>query len=73
MLFLSVKNREIVSQVEKKLSPPLISLLSSEHEIQYVALRNMQLIAMKRPSILAGDVKVRYSLCIESLLFPVLN
>ena len=32
----------------KKLSPPLVTLLSAEPEIQYVALRNINLIVQKR-------------------------
>ena len=32
----------------KKLAPPLVTLLSAESEIQYVALRNINLIVQKR-------------------------
>ncbi len=32
----------------KKLSPPLVTLLSAEPEIQYVALRNINLIVQKK-------------------------
>lgn len=39
-------------------APPLVTLLSSEPEIQYVALRNINLIVQKRPSILAHEIKV---------------
>jgi AP-1 complex subunit beta-1 len=42
----------------KKLSPPLVTLLSAEPEIQYVALRNMDLIVQKRPTILSRDIRV---------------
>jgi AP-1 complex subunit beta-1 len=42
----------------KKMAPPLVTLLSSEAEIQYVALRNINLIVQKRPSILAHEIKV---------------
>ena len=42
----------------KKLAPPLVTLLSSEPEIQYVALRNISLIVQKRPQILKADIKV---------------
>lgn len=42
----------------KKLAPPLVTLLASEPEIQYVALRNIQIISQKRPGILKGDIKV---------------
>ena len=42
----------------RKLAPPLVTLLSCEPEIQYVALRNINLIVQKRPQILAREVKV---------------
>merc|ERR1719262_956951 len=42
----------------KKLNPPLVTLLSNEFEIQFVALRNIRLIVQKRPGILATDVKM---------------
>ena len=37
-----------VTMLVKKLSPPLVTLLSAEPEIQYVALRNINLIVQKR-------------------------
>lgn len=37
-----------VTTLIKKLSPPLVTLLSAEPEIQYVALRNINLIVQKR-------------------------
>ena len=43
----------------KKMAPPLVTLLSAEPEIQYVALRNINLIVQKYPTILAHEVKVR--------------
>uniref|UniRef100_A0A1I8FFQ3 AP complex subunit beta n=1 Tax=Macrostomum lignano TaxID=282301 RepID=A0A1I8FFQ3_9PLAT len=39
-------------------SAPLVTLLSSEPEIQYVALRNINLIVQKRPDILKQELKV---------------
>lgn len=42
----------------QKLSPPLVTLLSSEPEVQYVALRNINLIIQKRPDILKHEMKV---------------
>lgn len=42
----------------KALSPPLVTLMSGQPQIQYVALRNIQLICQKRPAILHGEVKV---------------
>ncbi|XP_003384157.1 PREDICTED: AP-1 complex subunit beta-1-like [Amphimedon queenslandica] len=42
----------------RKLAPPLVTLLSTEAEIQYVALRNINLIVQKRPEILRDEIKV---------------
>lgn len=53
-----VPDAELVKGWCKKLNPPLVTLLSSEPEIQYVALRNIKLIVQKRPHILTADVKI---------------
>lgn len=53
-----VNNQETVRAVCKKLAPPLVTLLNSEPEIQYVALRNINLIVLKRPKILEHEIKV---------------
>jgi len=42
----------------RKIIPPLITLLNSEHEIQYIALRNIKLVMQRYPDILQGNVKV---------------
>lgn len=39
---------DFVTTLTKKLAPPLVTLLSSEPEVQYVALRNINLIVQKR-------------------------
>lgn len=53
-----VDNQEVLRVLAKKLNPPLVTLLSCEPEVQYVALRNIRLIVQKRPTILATDVKM---------------
>eukprot|EP00055_Hartaetosiga_balthica_P000189 m.135904 g.135904 ORF g.135904 m.135904 type:complete len:860 (+) comp10300_c0_seq1:96-2675(+) len=53
-----LQNAEAKLGVYKKLAPPLVTLLSSEPEVQYVALRNINLIVQKRPKILASHMKV---------------
>lgn len=53
-----VVNQETVRTVYKKLAPPLITLLNSEPEIQYVALRNINLIVLKHGKILEHEIKV---------------
>lgn len=49
---------DFVVNLSKKLAPPLVTLLSSEPEVQYVALRNINLIVQKRPDILKNEMKV---------------
>eukprot|EP01098_Paradermamoeba_levis_P014446 TRINITY_DN689_c0_g1_i1.p1 TRINITY_DN689_c0_g1~~TRINITY_DN689_c0_g1_i1.p1 ORF type:complete len:788 (-),score=277.19 TRINITY_DN689_c0_g1_i1:72-2333(-) len=49
---------EAVKLLCKKMGPPLVTLLSKEAEVQYVALRNINLIIQKRPSILAYEMRV---------------
>ncbi|XP_065222686.1 AP-1 complex subunit beta-1 isoform X1 [Planococcus citri] len=49
---------DFVATLTKKLAPPLVTLLSSEPEVQYVALRNINLIVQKRPDILKHEMKV---------------
>lgn len=47
-----------VSSLCKKLSPPLVTLLSKPPEVQYLALRNAILILQKRPEVLRNDIRV---------------
>lgn len=49
---------DAVASLTRKLAPPLVTLLSSEPEVQYVALRNINLIVQKRPDILKHEMKV---------------
>jgi len=42
----------------KKMSPPLVTLVSSAPEVQYVALRNISLILQKYPQILSNELRV---------------
>ena len=46
------------SAVVKKLAAPLITLLANEAEIQYVALRNINFVLQKQPTIFESNVKV---------------
>ncbi|KAK0400049.1 hypothetical protein QR680_003325 [Steinernema hermaphroditum] len=52
------ENSDFIAQLTKKLAPPMVTLLSAEPEIQYVALRNINLIVQKRPDILKQEMKV---------------
>ena len=51
-------NHETIKSLCKKLAPPLVTLMNSEPETQYVALRNINLVVQKRPEILANEIKV---------------
>eukprot|EP00054_Salpingoeca_dolichothecata_P008265 m.47181 g.47181 ORF g.47181 m.47181 type:complete len:881 (-) comp17615_c0_seq1:27-2669(-) len=59
-----MKHLEVLEDAEyketliRKLAPPLVTLLSSEPEVQYVALRNINLVVQKRPQILTQHMKV---------------
>ncbi|KAG0066043.1 beta-adaptin [Linnemannia elongata] len=59
MIFLRyIRNDEFTKGLIKKMSPPLVSLLASAPEVQYVSLRNINLILQRRPDILQNDVRV---------------
>ncbi|XP_054904884.1 AP-1 complex subunit beta-1 isoform X3 [Poeciliopsis prolifica] len=52
------KDLDYYGTLLKKLAPPLVTLLSAEPELQYVALRNINLIVQRRPEILKHEMKV---------------
>ncbi|XP_063934700.1 AP-1 complex subunit beta-1-like [Zophobas morio] len=52
-----ISDDEFLNALNKKLSPPLVTLLSSEAEVQYVALCNINIIIQKFPSILQREIK----------------
>ncbi|KAJ1957717.1 beta-adaptin, partial [Linderina pennispora] len=53
-----VKRADLLQQFSKKMVPPLVTLLSSEPEIQYVALRNINLILQRQPKLLSKEIRV---------------
>ena len=53
-----IKDEAQVKTLVKKLGPPLVTLLSEEAEIQYVALRNINLIVQNHPDVLSYEIKV---------------
>jgi len=53
-----IQSEEVNRTICRKMSAPLVTLLSKEPEIQYVALRNMSLILQKRPDVLRSEMKV---------------
>jgi len=54
----SIPNGDSVRMFCKKMAPPLVTLLSKEPEIQFLGLRNINLIVQKRPEILQYEMKV---------------
>ena len=58
MELMGSQNSDVIRALTRKLAPPLVTLLNSESEIQYVALRNINLIVQKRPHILEQEIKV---------------
>lgn len=53
-----ISDNEFKDRICKKMGPPLVTVLSSGPEVQYVTLRNILLIIQRRPLILRNDVKV---------------
>lgn len=53
-----ISSESFIQQLCSKLGPPLVTLLSKQPEIQYVALRNINLILQKRPSVLQNEIRV---------------
>jgi len=53
-----IADEKQVTAMSKKLSPPLVTLLSKPPEVQYLALRNAILILQKRPDVLRNDIRV---------------
>jgi len=51
---------EKIRAICRKITPALVSLMSAEPEIQYIALRNINLILQKRPNLIDRDVKIFY-------------
>jgi AP-1 complex subunit beta-1 len=51
-------DNEAITTLRRKLAPPLVTLLSAEAEIQYVALRCINLVVQKAPEVLSHEVRV---------------
>ncbi|KUL84557.1 hypothetical protein ZTR_08736 [Talaromyces verruculosus] len=51
-------NSELAASYLKKMAPPLVTLVSSAPEVQYVALRNIDLLLQKQPDILNKELRV---------------
>ncbi|KAF7974417.1 hypothetical protein HWV62_38300 [Athelia sp. TMB] len=53
-----VRREDLIKQLVKKMAPPLVTLLSSPPEVQWVALRNINLLLQKRPDLLSNEMRV---------------
>jgi AP-1 complex subunit beta-1 len=56
----AIKAPETRADFLRKLAAPLVTLLSQRPEIQYVALRNINLILQKYPDVLSTEARVFY-------------
>ncbi|KAI5787692.1 adaptin N terminal region-domain-containing protein [Peziza echinospora] len=53
-----ISDTKEISNLCRKLSPPLVTLLAKGPEVQYLALRNALLILQRRPEVLRNDIRV---------------
>jgi vesicle coat complex subunit len=53
-----VNSTDVIRTVCKKLAPSLATLLSDKPEIQFIALKNMNILIQKRPLIFEKDIKM---------------
>ncbi|PFH50356.1 hypothetical protein AMATHDRAFT_177188 [Amanita thiersii Skay4041] len=53
-----VRREDLVKQLVRKMAPPLVTLLSSPPEVQWVALRNINLLLQKRAELLSNEMRV---------------
>jgi AP-1 complex subunit beta-1 len=54
----NVQGLDKIRSICRKLAPPLISLMGGDTEMQYIAIRNINLIIQKRPYILDNEIRV---------------
>lgn len=53
-----ISKPDFVKQLVRKMAPPLVTLVSSAPEVQWVALRNINLILQKRPDVLSSELRI---------------
>jgi len=53
-----LQSHEMVRALCRKMTPPLVTMLSAEPEIQYVVMRNINLICQKQQNILTADIRM---------------
>ncbi|KWU41053.1 Adaptor protein complex beta subunit [Rhodotorula sp. JG-1b] len=54
----AIGDADFVKNILRKMAPPLVTLVSSAPEVQWVALRNINLILQKRPEALSNEMRV---------------
>jgi vesicle coat complex subunit len=57
-MHMKVISSDLVRQYLKKMAPPLVTLIASAPEVQYVALRNIDLLLQAKPDILSKELRV---------------
>jgi AP-1 complex subunit beta-1 len=58
MLNLHIVSPDLQRSLVRKMGPPLVTMISSAPEVQYVALRNIALILQKQPDILSKEWRI---------------
>ncbi|CAO3579535.1 unnamed protein product [Absidia cylindrospora] len=53
-----LKDENMIKTYARKMAPPLVTLLSSPPEVQYIALRNINLVLQRRPEVLSNEMRV---------------
>ncbi|RDX49052.1 Adaptor protein complex beta subunit [Lentinus brumalis] len=53
-----ITSENLTKTLIRKMAPPLVTLLSNPPEVQWVALRNINLLLQKRPDILTNEMRV---------------
>ncbi|TFK47116.1 Adaptor protein complex beta subunit [Heliocybe sulcata] len=53
-----IRREDLLKQFIRKMAPPLVTLLSSPPEVQWVALRNINLLLQKRSDLLQNEMRV---------------
>lgn len=54
----AVHRDDFIRSIMRKMAPPLVTLVSSAPEVQWVALRNINLILQQRPDVLSNEMRV---------------
>jgi vesicle coat complex subunit len=53
-----ISNMEVIRNMCRRVSPVLVTLMTCDHEFQYVVLKNINIIIQKRPMILEKEIKM---------------